>query len=181
MKCTTSCRHRSTCSRSAPTCDTPSVARCQRSWSSHSAIDTLNLFCTRALIIRSTLRLPLSEWFSGSKSSSRSTPTTMARPPGTSGSRRCRRLALARCRREAPRHLLDLVRLDDVADLHVLEALERVPYIVHRLVDHRVEADVHAFAFGQRCCLRFRANVEADDDRVRRGGEQHVGLGDAAD
>ena len=36
------------------------------SWSSHSAIDTLNFCCTRALIERSTLRLPLSEWFSGS-------------------------------------------------------------------------------------------------------------------
>src|SRR5438552_14744237 len=130
MKRTTSCRHRSTCGGSAPTCATPSVARCQRSWSSHSAIDTLNWFCTRALIVRSTLRFPLSEWFSGSQSSSRSTPTTMAGPPGASGSGRRRGLALARGRREAPGHLLDLVRLDDVAHLDVLEALEREAALV---------------------------------------------------
>src|SRR6185369_10242269 len=58
MKDTTSRRQRSTWGWSAPTWLTPRTASCQRSCSSHSAIDTLNFCCTRALIDRMTLRQP---------------------------------------------------------------------------------------------------------------------------
>src|SRR6185369_3143326 len=233
-------------------------------WSSHSAIETLNLFCTRALIVRSTLRLPFSEWLSWRSSSRRRTPTTMMVSARASG-RAFRGLrALPRGRRETAGHLLDLVRLDDVADLHVLvpferhaafvpardlarvvlealegpdatvvhddvvaqeprlraahdlpvgdeapghltdpgdverlphlgtpehlllerrleEAFERVAHVVQRLVDDAVRADVDAFPLRERRRLRLGSDVEAEDDRVRRRGEQHVRLGDAAD
>ena len=61
------------------------------------------------------------------------------------------------------------------------QALERVAHVVQGLVDDGVEPDVDALALGQRGGLRLGAHVEADDDGVRRRGEQHVGLGDAAD
>src|SRR5262245_4679400 len=129
MNRTTWRRHASTWPCSAPTWLTPSVARCQRSWSSHSAIDTLNLFCTRALMARSTLRLPFSEWFSGRSSSRRRTPTTM--PAGDASGLALGGLGdlaglttLGASGREPARDLLDLVALDDVADLDVLEVLE---------------------------------------------------------
>jgi hypothetical protein len=49
------------------------------------------------------------------------------------------------------------------------------------LVDDGVEADLDVLALGDfgRAC--GRADVEADDDGVRGGGEEHVRLGDGAD
>src|SRR6185295_1692937 len=130
MNFTTSRRQLSTCGWSAPTWLTPRVARCQRSWSSHSAMETLNLSRTRALMARRTLRLPFKEWFSGSSTSRRSTPTTIAWSVPTDRSRRpsgrslCRLDALAG-RRQPPRDLLHLVRLEHGPGLHVLIAFER--------------------------------------------------------
>src|SRR5260370_3958253 len=80
MKLTTSRSAESTNARSLPTWQMPSSARCHRSWPSDSAIETLNLERTRSLIARSTWRLPLSEWFSGKKSVSCKTPTTIDQP-----------------------------------------------------------------------------------------------------
>src|SRR3990172_9830325 len=56
----------------------PSAAICQRSFSSISAAATLNLLWTRASSDFTTCRLPFSEWFSGSRSHTRSKPTVIA-------------------------------------------------------------------------------------------------------
>src|SRR3954471_15978448 len=69
--------------------------------------------------------------------------------------------------------LLDLLRRE--------HALHGVAQVVERLVDHRVAADLHAFALGGGARVADRANVEAEDHRVGRGGEHDVGLADAAD
>src|SRR5438093_12684489 len=98
-------------------------------------------------MVLSTLRLPLSEWFSGSSSSSRSTPTTICIPRSRSRSNpRSRSRCIPHARGAAPRpsgrplgrlralgcsgcepagHLLHLVGLDHVAHLHVLVPVER--------------------------------------------------------
>ena len=56
----------------------------------------------------------------------------------------------------------------------------RALHFVLQFVDDRVQADVNLLLLGQFLRLAFRANVEADDDGVRRGRQQHVGLGDRA-
>ena len=91
----------------------------------------------------------------------------------------------------AARDLTDPRDGEDLPDLRTAEhllvecrlekAFERVAHVVHRLVDHRVEPDVDTLALGEPRRLGLRAHVEADDDRVRGGREQHVGLGDPAD
>ena len=48
-------------------------------------------------------------------------------------------------------------------------------------VDHRVEADVDLFALRHVGRVAVGPHVEPDDDRVRRRGQQHVGLVDRAD
>jgi hypothetical protein len=53
--------------------------------------------------------------------------------------------------------------------------------LVERLVDDRVRPDLDALALGGLAGLADRPHVEADDDRLRRGGEHDVGLVDAAD
>ena len=71
---------------------------------------------------------------------------------------------------------------DRVLDLLGLEqALHRGAQLVERLVDDRVGADLDALALGDAARLADGADVEADDDRVGRGGEHDVGLVDAAD
>src|SRR3990172_8276723 len=58
----------------------PSDANCQRSWSSTSAMATLNLLCTRAMSDLTTCRLSLSEWFWGRRSQTRQRPTVTYPP-----------------------------------------------------------------------------------------------------
>ena len=58
---------------------------------------------------------------------------------------------------------------------------ERLLDVLGQPVDDVVRADLDALALGQRPRLGVRPHVEADDHRVRRGGEHDVVLGDAAD
>src|SRR5579864_3384200 len=108
MKLTTSRSAESTNARSLPTWQMPSSARCHRSWPSDSAIETLNLERTRSLIARSTWRLPLREWFSGKKSVSCKTPTTIDQPSAppalTLAPRPARTRPLERPRGDTPPH-----------------------------------------------------------------------------
>ena len=69
--------------------------------------------------------------------------------------------------------LLDLLRRE--------HADERLLDVLGQLVDDAVRPDVDALAIGQAARLGVRADVEADDDRARRGREHHVALGDRAD
>src|SRR4051794_9461858 len=85
----------------------------------------------------------------------------------------------------------DLRRAEDRADLRLAEgrllvlrlehALERGLDLLDRVVDDRVVPDLHALAVGQLRRLALRADVEADDDRVGRGRQVDVGLGDRTD
>ena len=54
-------------------------------------------------------------------------------------------------------------------------------HVVDRVVDDRVEPDLDLVLLGERAGLAGRADVEADDDRLRRDGEVDVALGDGAD
>ena len=58
---------------------------------------------------------------------------------------------------------------------------ERLLDVLGELVDDAVRADVDALALGERARIRARADVEADHERVRRGREVDVVLGDPAD
>src|SRR5581483_6913825 len=80
MYATTRVRIDSACWALLLTQATPSTAICQRSSASTSAIATPNWRCTRAITDFTTWRLPLSDWFSGSRSSSSTTPTIMGVP-----------------------------------------------------------------------------------------------------
>ena len=53
--------------------------------------------------------------------------------------------------------------------------------LVDAVVDDAVHTDLHIAASGVVARGRVRADVEADDDRIRRGGEHDVGLVDGAD
>ncbi|MBG9885212.1 hypothetical protein ABE10_01135, partial [Bacillus toyonensis] len=79
-------------------------------------------------------------------------------------------------------HLPDLghTRLD-LFELRLEHALERVLDLLDGVVDHRVEADVHAFPGRGLACLGVRADVEAHDDRVVDRREVDVRLRDGAD
>ena len=57
---------------------------------------------------------------------------------------------------------------------------ERLLDVLGELVDHAVGADLDALAVGERARLGVRADVEADDHRVRGRGEHDVVLGDRA-
>src|SRR6478735_4365947 len=85
----------------------------------------------------------------------------------------------------------DLAGAEDLADLGLAErdllelrlehALECRLDLLDGLVDHRVVADLDAFLVGHLRRLALRADVEADDDRVGRGRQVDVGLGDRTD
>src|SRR5262249_58982172 len=78
--------------------------------------------------------------------------------------------------------LADLEVADDVLDgLRRQHALHGVAQLVDRAVDDRVQADLDTLAVGQLARLAHRADVEAEHDRLRRGGQVDVGLRDAAD
>src|SRR5690606_32509406 len=70
---------------------------------------------------------------------------------------------------------------DLLADLGREHAGERRLDVIDGLVDHAVVADVDAGLLDRVARACIRADVEADDDRVRRRGKLHVGLGDTAD
>ena len=84
----------------------------------------------------------------------------------------------------------DLRSLEELEHLGVAErlldlvgrehALHRRAELLGDLVDHRVGADLDALLLGGAARVGERADVEADDDRVGRGGEHHVGLVDPA-
>ena len=46
--------------------------------------------------------------------------------------------------------------------------------LVLQLVNDRVQADVDLFLVGQFLRLAFRTHIEADDDGVRSGSQQHI-------
>jgi hypothetical protein len=61
------------------------------------------------------------------------------------------------------------------------QAGHRLLHLVGDVVDDRVQADVDLRALGDVGGVAIGPHVEADDDRVRRRREQHVGLVDGAD
>ena len=61
------------------------------------------------------------------------------------------------------------------------QALERVPHVLHRLVDDAVGPHVHLLALRRRPGIGVGPDVEAEDDGARRLGEQDVALGDRTD
>src|SRR5918995_1569222 len=87
----------------------PKPTRCSLSRSSTSATETLKVFLTRSLILRTTLRLPLRLSLPGMRRSILHTPTTIG-------------LAL---RGEFLRNLLAHKWLDNITALEVGEAIER--------------------------------------------------------
>ena len=81
---------------------------------------------------------------------------------------------------------LKVSRTSARAEAHFLErrleqARHRLLDLVGHVVDDRVEADVDLLALGQVGGVAIGPHVEADDDRVRRRGQQHVRLVDGAD
>src|SRR5262249_30653578 len=77
-----------------------------------------------------------------------------------------------------PEDLADLrAGLDD---LRLQQALEGCLDVIRELVDDVVEPNVHAFGFGGPACGIGDLRVEADDDRVRRGRQHDVVVGDVA-
>ena len=139
------------------------------------------MLATRALILRSTPRLPFSEWFSGMKSVSFSTPTTIGARAAHSARSAAAPRAVAGA--EPARDLLHLVGLDHVADLEVLEVVEADAALVARL--HlarvvleaaqagdlaRVDDDVVAHQAGRRVAGDLAVGDEAAGDRCRCPG-----------
>ena len=70
--------------------------------------------------------------------------------------------------------------LDDLDDLRLEQALERGLDVVGELVDDVVEPDVDAFGLGRPPGGLGDLRVEADHDRVRRGRQHDVVVGDVA-
>ena len=70
-------------------------------------------------------------------------------------------------------HGLPLLRLE--------QALERVPHVLHRLVDDAVGPHVHLLPLRRRAGVGVGPDVEAEDDGAGGLGEQDVALGDGAD
>ncbi|HYC07196.1 MAG TPA: hypothetical protein VEG29_04665, partial [Candidatus Binatia bacterium] len=80
-----------------------------------------------------------------------------------------------------PDHLADLrPALDHLDDLRLEEALEGRVDVVGQLVDDVVEADVDPFGLGGPSSGLGDAGAEADDDRVRRGRQHDVVVGDVS-
>ncbi len=94
-------------------------------------------------------------------------------------------------RDEAAGDLADLRDLEDVEDFGAAsvvlledrfeEAVHGLGDLVLQLVDDGVQANLDVFALGDFGGLAIGPDVEADDDCVRGGGEENVGLGDGAD
>src|SRR5262249_20919669 len=130
---------------SAPTIATPITASCRCSCESTSATDTLKRSRRRSLTLCTTCRLSLRLRASRINNRTRSEPTNMRfsrRPRGgafVSAPPRGRRLNESLVQR--PLHLLDAVRLDDVADLDVViasdlhAALEPLAHLAHVLLE----------------------------------------------
>ena len=70
--------------------------------------------------------------------------------------------------------------LDDLDDLRLEQALERRIDVVGQLVDDVVHPDVDALGLGGPAGRLGDARAEADDDRVRRGRQHDVVVGDVA-
>lgn len=73
------------------------------------------------------------------------------------------------------------VAQDLLAELRSEHALGGLLEIVHDVVDDLVGTDLDALLLGEAAGLAGRNDVEADDDRLGRVGQEHVALGDAAD
>src|SRR6266849_9428793 len=132
---------------------------------------------------RSTLRLPLSEWFSGSRSSSWSTPTTIdvLRSPSRAPARLGSGAALGRLRalgggRQPAGHLLHLVGFDHVAHLDVLVALERdaalvaasdLASVLLEALQARDPPVVHDHVVAQEACLRAAHDLAVGHEATR--------------
>src|SRR5258705_2510446 len=85
-------------------------------------------------------------------------------------------------------NLRDLEDLADFRPAHPHFLVRRLEEALHAFldlfgdgVDHRVEADVDLLALGHVGRIAIGPHVEADDDRVGRRRQQHVGLVDGAD
>ena len=79
-------------------------------------------------------------------------------------------------------HVLDLGVADDaLARLGVEQAGHGFLHLVDELVDDGEELDLHALALGGGGGGALDLDVEADDDGIRRAGEQDVRLRDGAD
>src|SRR4029453_2819238 len=70
---------------------------------------------------------------------------------------------------------------DDLFELRLEHALERVVDVFEHAVDDLVETKLHAFALGYFPGLAVGPHVEADDRGVRHCREVEIRLGDAAD
>src|SRR5262249_23571158 len=122
----------------------PSTASCQLSCAPTSEMATLNLSRVRSLMLRSTIRFSFSEWLPGAINVRRQTPTitlkisSLEGPCARASRLRPRKLAgtgggargpLAR-RSQGGRFLHDFVGLEHIADLDVVEALDREAALV---------------------------------------------------
>ena len=67
-----------------------------------------------------------------------------------------------------------------LADGRLEQALHGLLHVLDRVVDDGVEADLHLVALGGVRGLALRPHVEADDDRVGGGGQEHVAFADGA-
>src|SRR2546421_5084368 len=78
-------------------------------------------------------------------------------------------------------HLTDLgVARDDLLELGLEHADERLLHVLEHLVDDFVEAQVDALGLGELASAAVGSHVEADDGGIRHRCAVHVGLGDAA-
>src|SRR5579859_5138592 len=112
VSCSTDCNTFSACTRSEETVTAASTARCQRSWQSISATDTLNLLCSRSRNPFTTCRFSFSEWEFSSRNSSVSTPIVAI------GHTR------AHSREHLGRHLLARERFQNVPRLDVTKVFD---------------------------------------------------------
>ena len=71
--------------------------------------------------------------------------------------------------------------LVDFLEHRIEQARHRALNLIRQLVDDGVQSNVDLFLLGRRLRGTLGTNVEADDDRLRRRRQQHVGLGDRAD
>ena len=71
--------------------------------------------------------------------------------------------------------------IDVLDDVRLEQADQGVADVLDGAVDDPVGADVHALALGEALGLGPRADVEADDDRLRGRRQHDVGLVDGAD
>src|SRR5499425_2164986 len=145
------------------------VARCQRSWSSTAATETLNRAFSLSVMRRSTCRFDFSEPESAICSVRRATPTNMAAP---------RLEAEGRPRLEqAGPGLLDLEVLDDVEVLEVGEPLDTDAALEALL--HLAHVVLEPLQAGHLACAHLLAL--ADDAHLRPTAHEAVEHGHAGD